>query len=78
MPNFDLLQVSFCQGQLQRVLDILGSHRFGQLPGQDIPGVIIKHRCEIVPMPTLHLHMREIGLPEFVHPSGGFFILVFS
>jgi hypothetical protein len=51
-------------GNVQRLDDVVGSHRVAEPPGDDEARLIIQDGVWIVPAPTHHLELRKIGLPQ--------------
>lgn len=51
-------------------------HCPGQLPVQDVAGVVVQDSQQVVPAPILHFQIGDLRLPQFVHPPGWLLILV--
>ncbi len=58
------------QSQVQRVLNIGCGHGLEQLLGDDVAGVIVQDRRQVIPAPADNPEISEVGLPEFVHTPG--------
>lgn len=48
MPDRDLLDPRFLNGNIQQVFHICFGHRRVELPGNDIPGVVIKDARQVI------------------------------
>ena len=70
MFDLDMLNAGEVHSELERLLDVGCAHGRSQPPGEDIARKVVQHGAQVVPAPTHHLELGEVGLPHLIHPFG--------
>jgi hypothetical protein len=55
MVDMDMFDSGLSNSLIQDLFHILGFHGFAQIPGDDIAGIIVQHRQQIIPAPVYDL-----------------------
>ncbi len=58
------------QRQVERSGHILGFHRGAELPGDDVPAIVIQYGAEVEPAPAEDLQIGKVGLPQLIGARG--------
>ena len=70
MDDLCLVEPRGLQCQVQRGGDILGLHRWAQLPGDDVAREVVENGRQVEPAPTDDLQIGEVGLPKLIGRRG--------
>jgi hypothetical protein len=78
MVHMDMFNPGFGNRKLQDCFYIIGLHCFAQIPGDNVSGIIIQNRQQVIPSSADDLEISEVCLPELICPLGGLIEVIFG